>query len=445
MAACPSHVDPAGVSERQPRFMSHPDYPLAPGPSLRKADRRRPYSARLADLRVAMIALIGFCVFLNVYATQALLPMLARQFNATKFQVSLTVSATTIAIALASPFVGLLAEKIGRRRVMVGSVMLLTVPVFLASTSHSLNALIGWRFVQGLIMPGIISVTMAYVSEEWAAGGAAAVMAAYVAGNVLGGVTGRFLSGLIASSFGWQKSFVALASLNTVGAFIVFRYLPQGHAPPGNASLRDSLSDMFAHLRRPVMVATFLVGGGVLFSLVATFTYITFYLADPPFHLGTTALGSLFGVYLVGVVVTPVCGRWIERLGHRHALIISAIAAALGVVLTLAPSLIAVVVGLAVCSSAVFVCQAAAASYLGHVAGRSRASAAGLYSMFYYAGGTIGAALPARAWLLGGWPACVMLVVIVLAVVVLLAATFWRRVWIHPQTTAAAAAAVVGD
>ena len=44
-------------------------------------------------------------------------------------------------------------------------------------------------------MPGIISVTMAYVSEEWASGGAAAVMAAYVAGNVLGGVTGRFLVG----------------------------------------------------------------------------------------------------------------------------------------------------------------------------------------------------------------------------------------------------------
>ncbi|HEY8749271.1 MAG TPA: MFS transporter [Tepidisphaeraceae bacterium] len=413
--------------------------------SVRKAERRRPYSARLADLRVAMVALIGFCVFLTVYATQALLPLLADLFHATKFHVSLTVSATTIGIALGSPFVGLLAEKLGRRQIMVASVMLLTLPVLLASTARSLNALIAWRFVQGLIMPGIISVTMAYVSEEWASGGAAAVMAAYVAGNVLGGVTGRFLSGLIASHFGWPAAFVVLAILNAIGALAVWRWLPSASSTPQDLSFVAGLKDMLDHFRRPIMVATFLAGAGVLFSLVATFTYITFYLAAAPFNLSTTALGSLFGVYIVGVVVTPVCGRWIERLGHRRALMISAAAASLGVLLTLAPALIWVVTGLALCSSAIFVCQAATASYLGHIAGKSRASAAGLYSSFYYAGGTAGAAVPALAWSLGGWPACVLLNIIILIAVVLLAFTFWRPVWIHPQTTAAAAAAVVGD
>src|ERR1700730_7223750 len=105
---------------------------------------------RFPDLRVFMVALIGFCVFLTVYATQALLPLLADLFHATKFHVSLTVSATTIAIALGSPVVGLLAEKWGRREVMIGSVTLLTLPILLAATSHSLNTLIFWRFVQGL-------------------------------------------------------------------------------------------------------------------------------------------------------------------------------------------------------------------------------------------------------------------------------------------------------
>src|SRR5689334_21297334 len=146
----------------------------------------------IPDLRVAMVALTGFCVFLNVYATQTLLPLLARVFHASKFEVSLTVSATTVAIALAAPAVGLLAERFGRRQTMVASVSLLTLPILLAATSPSLHYLIGWRFVEGLLMPGIIAVTIAYISEEWAAGGAAAVMAAYVAGNVLGGVTGRF-------------------------------------------------------------------------------------------------------------------------------------------------------------------------------------------------------------------------------------------------------------
>jgi MFS family permease len=202
---------------------------------------------------------------------------------------------------------------------------------------------------------------------------------------------------------------------------------------------------MGRQLTRPALISTFLIGSGMLFALVGTFTYVTFYLAAPPFGLGTAALGSLFSVYLVGVVVTPVCGRWIETLGHRRSLIIAAAAAAVGDALTLSHSLAAVVSGLALCSTGVFVCQSAAASYLGHIAGRHRASAAGLYSAFYYAGGTAGAALPALAWSAGGWPACVAMLVAVLVVVIILALIFWRSTAPPPQPDPAYAMGLAGE
>jgi predicted MFS family arabinose efflux permease len=383
-----------------------------------------------------MVTLTGFCVFLNVYATQTLLPLLAKIFNATKLHVSLTVSATTVGIALSAPVVGLLAERIGRRRTMAGSVAVLTLPILLAATATSLDALIAWRFVEGLVMPGIIAVTMAYVSEEWAGGGAAAVMSAYVAGNVLGGVTGRFLSGYVADHWNWEASFVVLAAVNAVGAAAVWRWLPDSRQPRAARPVGASARDMLAHLRRPTMLATFAVGMCALFALVACFTYITFYLAAPPFNLGTMALGLLFMVYLVGVVVTPVAGAWIDRLGHRTALVAAALASAVGVALTLVHSLPLVLAGLAIASTGVFVCQSAAASYLGHVAGHAKASAAGLYTTFYYAGGTLGAAVPAMAWGLGGWPACVWLIVTILGVAAALALAFWHGVHepaVHPN------------
>ena len=380
----------------------------------------------LRDVRVLMVGVTGFCVFLNVYATQTLLPLFTRIFHATKFQVSLTVSATTVGIALAAPFFGLVGERFGRRRTMAASVSLLTIPVLLAATSSSLQMLIAWRFLQGLIMPGIIAVTLAYISEEWSEGGAASVMAAYVAGNVLGGVTGRFLSGVVADHFGWRMSFVLLGSMNAVGAAAVWRWLPEARLHVHGAKFAAALRGMATQLRRPVMLATFAVGFTSLFSLVATFTYITFYLSAEPFRLGTTALGSLFMIYLVGVVVTPVCGKWIERIGHRASLIAAALAAAGGVALTLWPSMFAVLTGLALCSSGVFVCQSAAASYLGHVAGNARSSAAGLYTTFYYIGGTAGASVPAFAWHLGAWPACVALIVGVLVLDAGIALVTWR-------------------
>ena len=106
-----------------------------------RAERLKGVNPRplLLDLRVVMVTLTGFCVFMNVYATQTLLPLLERVFGATKFHVSMTVSATTVGIALAAPLVGLLAERVGRRQTMAASVALLTLPILLAATAPGLN------------------------------------------------------------------------------------------------------------------------------------------------------------------------------------------------------------------------------------------------------------------------------------------------------------------
>jgi len=71
--------------------------------------------------RTFPIVLAGFTAFLDLYATQPLLPLLMRVFNATHVAVSLTVTASTVAVALSAPVVGRLADMVGRKRVIVGS------------------------------------------------------------------------------------------------------------------------------------------------------------------------------------------------------------------------------------------------------------------------------------------------------------------------------------
>jgi len=361
--------------------------------------------------RVLIVALTGLCVFLNVYATQPILPLFTQIFHATPFQASLTDSATALAIALSAPWMGLVAERFGRKHTMAISVAILTIPTLLAATSPGLKTLVMWRFVQGLCMPGIITVTLAYVSEEWASGGASAVMAAYVSGTVLGGVCGRLLSGIIAAHWNWRVVFIVLGGLNGLGAAAIWRWLPHSrhfHAAP---RLQDAFADMLDHLRQ--------------WRMVGTFTSVAFYLAAPPFGLGTAQLGLIFLVYLVGVIFTPIGGQWIERIGHRRAFVVAALLTAGGVMLTLVQHLPIVACGLAIGSTGVFLSQAATASYLGHISGRAKASAAGLYSMFYYFGGTIGGGLPA-IYHAEGWPACVYLTVAVLGISIALAIIAWK-------------------
>jgi len=73
----------------------------------------------------------------------------------------------------------------------------------------------------------------------------------------------------------------------------------------------------------------------------------------------------------------------------------------------------------------VFVAQSAASSYLGEAAGDTRASAVGLYVMFYYAGGSAGVSLAGPSWIWGGWPACVALIACAQALTIGLALRFW--------------------
>jgi MFS family permease len=182
---------------------------------------------------------------------------------------------------------------------------------------------------------------------------------------------------------------------------------------------------MLGHLLNPAIAATFVMGFGVLFSFVAAFTYVNFYLAAPPFELSASALGAIFVVYLLAVAVTPMTGRWTRRIGRRALVILAVAGWCAGLLITLVPWLSAIIAGLAISSVAGFACQAAATGLLAQRATAARSSALGLYVTCYYLGGSAGATAPALVWARAGWPGCVALIIVVLAAMAALVARFW--------------------
>jgi predicted MFS family arabinose efflux permease len=388
--------------------------------------------------RVAIVAcmLAGMCTFLNVYNTQPLLPYLQQVFNASEIAVSLTVSATILAMALTAPFIGLLAESVGRKKVIVPSLYALTAPTLLAATSHTLHQLVFWRFMQGVFVPGVIVVIMAYINEEFPRQLVGRAMSAYISGTVLGGFLGRYISGVVAHNFAWREAFIAIGLVNLAGAIIVQRSLPRAKNFARAASVAHSISEGWQHLRNPRLLAVFGMGFAALFSLVGTFTYANFYLAAPPYRLNSEQLGSIFFVYLLGLIVTPLSGRCLDRYGIRLTSVMAACFTSAGLLLTLLHSLPVIVAGLALASSGVFIYQAVGTVQTGIVAGRARSSAAGLYVTFYYIGGSLGAIVTGWTWVAGGWPACVFLLMGVAAVAMVLAFVSSRKAAVSSQPSA---------
>ncbi len=377
--------------------------------------------------RQLAVGVIGYCAFVNLYAPQSILPLLSQEFGATAAQVSTIITVSTLAVAVTAPFTGAIADVLGRKRVIVAAMFVLVVPTLMVGLATSLSAVIFWRAVQGLVLPPIFAVTVAYIGDEWPPREATTAAGIYSSGSSLGGFTGRLITGLLADLIGWRTGFIALAGIAFAGAIATIFLLPRERKFVRSEGLLASGRQMLAHFRNGQLLATYAVGFGVLFNFICTFTYVSFHLAAAPYNLSATALGAIFVVYLTGSALTPWAGWAIGRFGRRRftARVIALWIA--GIALTLVPSLPLIILGLAISAGCGLVCQAISTGYVTTTAKAGRSSAVGLYVTSFYVGGSFGAALGGLAWTLGGWPACVALVATMLAIMMATVLFAWAH------------------
>lgn len=367
------------------------------------------------------IGLIGMFAFLQVYSIQAILPVLMMDFTATEVQAGMIVGATILAIAIMSPFLGMLSDAVGRKSFIVGALLFLAIPTALIAQSPNIGWMGMWRFMQGLSVPGITVVTIAYIGEEFEGRALTELMSFYVSGSVLGGFMGRFLLGHLHELIGWRAGYYVMAGMTLIGALWVGKMLPASRHFVANPNFRSAMQTLGEHLVNRYVVTSCLLGACVLFSLVGCFTFINLHLADIPYELSTGALANIFAVYLIGVVITPLSTTLLRRFGSARTVRVAVIISMFGVLLTLVTPLWSIVLGLAIMSSGVFITQAATISYIAVNVKKGRSLASGLYYMGYYAGGTMGAWLCGIAYARGQWSLTVWLLLFVQVLALLVA------------------------
>ena len=142
---------------------------LAPVPSADFNDHPGP-------LLLLTIALVGVFAFLQVYSVQSILPELQRDLGATVVEIGRAVGATVLAVAIVSPLMGMVSDALGRKALVVVSVFALALPTAAMMGVHTVHGLTVWRFVQGLAVPGVTVVAIAYIGEEFRAAAMVRVM-----------------------------------------------------------------------------------------------------------------------------------------------------------------------------------------------------------------------------------------------------------------------------
>lgn len=352
----------------------------------------------------------GVAAFALLYSTQALLPAISASYGVSAGQASWTVSAATGALALCVLPLSALSERFGRRQMMTASLTVAVLVGMLVPFAPSIGWLIALRAVQGAALAGLPASAMAYLSEEVRPKALIAAIGLFVAGNSIGGMSGRILTGWVAQAWGWRAALAAVGLL-AVACAVAFHFLiPKArNFTPGTLNPKALAKTVATHLGNPLLVRLYAIGALFMTVFGAVYTVIGYRLVEEPFSLPQGIVGSIFLVYLVGTVSSAAAGRLVARLGRRGALYLAVSTTAAGLLLSLSESLAAVLLGLVLITAGFFAGHAVASSSVSRTATTGRAQASALYQSAYYLGSSAGGTLGAVAFHAGGWAATVAL------------------------------------
>ncbi|MFI8353826.1 MFS transporter [Streptomyces cyaneofuscatus] len=373
------------------------------------AERLEPGRPGYRKMSFALFA-AGVAAFALLHSTQALLPAISASYGVSAGQASWTVSAATGALALCVLPLSALSERFGRRQMMTASLTVAVLVGMLVPFAPSIGWLIALRAIQGAALAGLPASAMAYLAEEVRPKALIAAIGLFVAGNSIGGMSGRILTGWVAQAWGWRAALAAVGLL-AVACAVAFHFLiPKArNFTPGTLNPKALAKTVATHLGNPLLVRLYAIGALFMTVFGAVYTVIGFRLVEEPFSLPQGIVGSIFLVYLVGTVSSAAAGRLVARLGRRGALYLAVSTTAAGLLLSLSQSLAAVLLGLVLITAGFFAGHAVASSSVSRTATTGRAQASALYQSAYYLGSSAGGTLGAVAFHAGGWAATVAL------------------------------------
>ena len=346
---------------------------------------------------------------------------------------ALALSATTATMALALIPASMLADRLGRRRLIVSALIVTALLGILLPFTQIWWQLITLRTLMGVSLAGIPAVAMVYLSEEMDPDALGFSMGLYIGGTAIGGMAGRVISGVLSDWLGWRLGTGILAGLILLAALAVAILLPRPRHllrdPIGPVDLWRRCRASFGDAALPWLFASaFLLMGG----FVTLYNYAGFRLALPPFALSHSAIAAIFLVYLLGSVSSTWAGGLSQRLGRRKVFWALVALMGAGMAVTMVDDTLVIILGLAIATMGFFAAHGIASAWVTRRAVTGKAQASAIYLVAYYLGASILGTLGGYAWTARGWPG-VMLVSGGAAALALLVAI--RLVFVAPLTT----------
>ena len=281
-----------------------------------------------------MGALIAFApMSIDMYLPA--LPRMARELHSTPAAAQLTVAAFFVGLALGQLIYGPLSDRIGRRKPMLAGILLFLVATVGCALAPTMEALIGWRFVQALGGCAGVVVSRAIVRDRCDHQESARVFSILMLIMGVAPLLAPLIGGYIQAVAGWRAIFWVLFAFAAVTGVAVWFQAPESRSEETSRRARSEtpLAAYRALLTDRGVMGYVLVGG---LASSAMFTYIA---ASPELLIETWGVrdvdfGWIFGMNAAGIIGASQLNRLLLRRYRadtvlQAALVIGVVAAVL--------------------------------------------------------------------------------------------------------------------
>jgi YNFM family putative membrane transporter len=364
----------------------------------------------------------GFATFALLYCVQPMMPILSREFSINAAQSSLILSIATGTLAIGLLITGPMSDAVGRKPVMVFALFAAALCTLASALMPTWDGILLMRALTGLSLSGLAAVAMTYLSEEIHPRHIGLAMGLYIAGNAIGGMSGRLIAGVLVDYVSWHTAMLVVGGLALVAATVFVRILPPSrNFRPRQLNPRSLVEGFTLHFRDAGLPWLFLEAFLLMGGFVTLFNYIGYRLLDAPYHMSQALVGLLSVVYLSGIYSSAKVGALADRHGRRKVFWMTIVLMAAGLLLTLLSPLPLILLGMVMFTFGFFGAHSVASSWIGRRATRAKGQASSLYLFSYYAGSSVAGTLGGVAWHYGGWNGVGLFIGTLLALALLVA------------------------
>jgi AAHS family 4-hydroxybenzoate transporter-like MFS transporter len=187
-------------------------------------------NSKFGPFQMRLLILCSMCLIMDGFDVQAMgyvAPSIIQEWKVPNAQLGPVFSAALVGVLFGSLLFSMVADKIGRRPVLIGATLFFSIMTFLTGHTNSVQELVAIRFIAGLGLGCIMPNSMALVGEYSPRRTRITIMTIVAVGFTAGAAIGGFVSAWLIPTFGWRSVFYFGGAIPLVIGILMFFLLPE--------------------------------------------------------------------------------------------------------------------------------------------------------------------------------------------------------------------------